>query len=320
MEVLVKAILHYRASPGFRKRLSDLTPEWLSIVVVNEDDWDALDKEIGDADVLLHVLEPVTAAMIEAAPKLRLIQKIGVGVNTIDLDAASKNHVAVTNMPGTNSQAVAEMTLTLMLSILRRVVSLDRETRAGKGWSLSDDVIDSMGEINGSTVGLVGYGEVPKRLAPALRALGAKIIYSSRRPVLGIEKDHRTLDALLAEADIVSLHLPETNETKGLINDKTMNQMRRGSILINTARGGLVDELALIRALKSGQIRAAGLDTLSVEPAPSEHPLFSLDNVVITPHLAWLTPETLARSLNIAIDNCDHLRQGRTLVNEITKL
>ena len=315
----MKAILHYRASPRFRKRLFDLSPEWLSIVVVNEDDWDALAKEIVDADVLLHVLQPVTAAMIEAAPKLRLIQKIGVGVDTIDLDAASKSHVAVANMPGTNSQAVAEMTLTLMLSILRRVVSLDRETRAGKGWSLSDDVIDSMGEINGSTVGLVGYGEVPKRLAPVLRALGAKIIYNSRRPVRGIEKDHRTLDALLAEADIVSLHLPETNETKGLINDKTMNQMRRGSILINTARGGLVDELALIRALKSGQIRAAGLDTLSLEPAPVGHPLFSLDNVVITPHLAWLTPETLARSLNIAIDNCDHLRQGRALVHEIKK-
>ena len=124
----MKAVLQYRASPGLRKQLAALAPDWLQIVVVAECDRETFAEEMRDTDVLLHVLEPVTAEVIAGAPKLQLIQKIGVGVNTIDLDAAQAHGVAVSNMPGTNSQAVAELTLTLMLAVLRRLVSLDRET------------------------------------------------------------------------------------------------------------------------------------------------------------------------------------------------
>ncbi|HET7634558.1 MAG TPA: NAD(P)-dependent oxidoreductase, partial [Burkholderiales bacterium] len=169
----MKAVLQYRASSGFRKRLRELAPDWLDITVVNETDRAIFQEEMRDAEILLHVLEPVTAEIIARAPRLRLIQKIGVGVNTIDLDNARSRSIAVTNMPGTNSQAVAEMTLLLMLAALRRIVQLDRATRHGQGWNLKPEVFDRVGELCGRTVGLVGYGEVPRRLAPALQALGA---------------------------------------------------------------------------------------------------------------------------------------------------
>ncbi len=177
----MKAVLHYRASPGFRRRLA-AAPDWLSLAVVAEADSEAFAREMIDAEVLLHVLEPVTADHIAAAPALRLIQKIGVGVNTIDLAAARARGIAVCNMPGTNSQAVAELTLALMLAALRRVPLFDRETRAGRGWTAELDHFDGIGEIAGRTVGLVGYGEVARRLAPVLAALGARVLYTATAP------------------------------------------------------------------------------------------------------------------------------------------
>jgi len=306
----MKAVLQYRASPGFRAQLAAAAPSWLQIVVVDEIDKARFAAEMRDAEVLLHVLEPVTADVIAAAPELKLIQKIGVGVNTIDLEAARARGIAVANMPGTNSQAVAELTLALMLAALRRVRELDRDTRTGRGWQLPVETFDRVGEIGGKTVGLVGYGEIPRRLAPALRALGAEVLYTARSPRVGEEMGWRTLDELLTIADIVSLHLPLTPETAKLVHAGSIARMKPGVVLVNTARGGLVDETALADALRSGRVAAAGLDVLAVEPAVGDHPFFALDNVVVTPHVAWLTPETLARSIGIAIDNCRRLAAG----------
>jgi phosphoglycerate dehydrogenase-like enzyme len=313
----MKAVLQYRASPGFRAQLAAAAPSWLQIVVLDETDKARFAEEMRDAEVLLHVLEPVTADVIAAAPELKLIQKIGVGVNTIDLEAARARGIAVTNMPGTNSQAVAELTLALMLAALRRVRELDRETRAGRGWQLPIDTLDRVGEIGGKTVGLIGYGEIPRRLAPALRALGAEVLYTARSPRVGEEMGWRALDDLLAVADIVSLHVPLTPETAKLVNAASIARMKAGVVLVNTARGGLVDETALADALRSGRVAAAGLDVLAVEPAVADHPFFALDNVVVTPHVAWLTPETLARSLGIAIDNCRRLAEGEPLRHRV---
>ena len=130
--------------------------------------------------MLLHVLERVTGAVIERAPRLKLIQKLGVGVDTIDLDAARARGVAVCNMPGTNTRAVAELTLLLMLATLRRLFELDTQTRAGKGWALDPELLDSLGELGGRTVGLVGFGAVGKCLTPMLHGIGARVIYTSR--------------------------------------------------------------------------------------------------------------------------------------------
>src|SRR5215831_10025749 len=178
MAAAMKAVLQYRASPGFRKRIAELD---FPTVVVDEDNKDRFRREMADADILLHVLEPVTAAVIETAPRLKLIQKIGIGVNTIDLDAARRCGVAVCNMPGTNTQAVTEMTLLLMLATLRRLSHLAGLTRAGRGWTLDYDTPDDLGELAGRTVGLVGFGAVARRLMPMLQAIGAQVVYTSRR-------------------------------------------------------------------------------------------------------------------------------------------
>lgn len=313
----MKAVLQYRASPGFLERLRHLDADWLEIVVVEEPDKAAFAAEMRDADVLLHVLEYVPAAVIEAAPKLRLIQKIGVGVNTIDLDAAKAHDVAVCNMPGTNSQAVAELTITLILAALRRVAYFDSATRDGAGWTADLAHFDGIGEVAGRTLGLVGYGEIARRVAPVAKALGARVLYTATARKQDAEAEWRDLPALLAESDIVSLHLPLTESTEKMIDAAAIARMKPGAVLVNTARGGLVDEAALVEALQSGRLRAAGLDVFATEPVGSANPLLSLDNVVVMPHIAWLTPETLERSLGVALENCRRLRDGKVLINRV---
>lgn len=313
----MKAVLQYRAGPGFRDQIAALAPDGLDVVVVDEADEALFTAEMRDADVLLHVLKQVTADVIAAAPALKLIQKIGVGVNTIDLDAARAHGVAVANMPGTNSQAVAEMALALMLATLRRIPLLDRAMRDGRGWALDAATFDTAGEIAGRTVGLVGYGEVPRRLAPVLATLGADVIYAARGEKPDAVGERRDLDVLLAEADIISLHLPLTDDTARMIDAAAIDRMKPGAVLINTARGGLVDEDSLHAALTSGRLAAAGLDTVTEEPAHASNTLFALENVVVTPHIAWLTPETLARSLGIAFENCLRIGAGEDLLNQV---
>jgi phosphoglycerate dehydrogenase-like enzyme len=313
----MKAVLQYRASPGFRAQIEAARPGWIDVAVVDEADRETFAREMADADVLLHVLERVTAAAIDGAPKLRLIQKIGVGVNTIDLEHARAKGIAVANMPGTNSRAVAEMTLALMLAALRRIAYFDPRMRAGQGWSAELDSFDGLGEVAGRTVGLVGYGEVARILAPILKAMGARVLYTATARKDDAEGEWRTLPQLLRESDIVSLHLPLVTETERLIDASALAAMKTGAVLVNTARGGLVDEPALVAALKSGKLRAAGLDVVTVEPAPAGNPLFDLPNVVLMPHIAWLTPETLSRSLGIAFENCRRLRDGEPLLHRV---
>lgn len=313
----MKAVLQYRASPGFCRQIEALAPDWLDVAVVDEGDKTAFADAMQDAEILLHVLEVVTADVIANAPALRLIQKIGVGVNTIDLAAAEQNDIAVCNMPGTNSRAVAEMTLTLMLSALRRVPYYDARMRAGDGWTADLDSFDGLGEVAGRTVGLVGYGDVARSLAPVLKAMGATVLYTATSQKADADADWRDLPALLAGSDIVSLHLPLTPATEKMIDAEAIASMKHGSVLVNTARGGLVDEAALLEALTSGHLRAAGLDVVTVEPAPAENPLFALDNVVVMPHIAWITPETLDRSLGIAFENCRRVRDGEDLLHRV---
>jgi phosphoglycerate dehydrogenase-like enzyme len=313
----MKAVLHYRATPGFRREVSALENDWLCIAVVDETEKGTFARELQDADVLLHVLEPVKSHTIERAPRLRLIQKLGVGVDTIDLEAARRRGVAVCNMPGTNTRAVAELTLLLMLAAFRRLAELDAQTRAGRGWVLDTDVLDNLGELGGRTVGLVGFGAVGRCLTPMLNGIGARVIYADVAEVPGEPATFVSLQELLVTSDVVSLHVPLTAETAGMINEKTLASMKPGAILVNTARGGLVDYEALYGALCSGRLRAAGLDVFATEPVDASHPLLRLPNIVVTPHLAWLTGETLSRSLGVFAENCRRLRDGQPLLNRI---
>jgi phosphoglycerate dehydrogenase-like enzyme len=311
-----RVVLHHEAGPSLRAKLAALDEQGLHVEVA-ADDPAALRAALVDAEILWHVLTPATAAIIEGAPRLRLIQKIGVGLNTIDLAAAARRGIAVCNMPGTNTAAVAEMTLALMLACLRRLPQLDRATRAGRGWALPSEEQDRYGEIGGRTVGLVGMGAVPRRLAPVLDALGAEVVFANRSEHPELPWRRLPIERLLGTADIVSLHLPLVAGTDRLIDEAALARMRPGSILVNTARGGLVDEPALIRALSSGRLAAAGLDVFAEEPVTRENPLLALDTVVLAPHRAWLTQETLGRSIAVAVENCRRLRNGSPLLHQV---
>ncbi|HZG31918.1 MAG TPA: NAD(P)-dependent oxidoreductase [Sphingopyxis sp.] len=303
-------VLHARPSPGFRDAVDAI---FGAGVVTHVDEAEPLDGVASEITALLHVLTPVTPGFIASAPKLELIQKLGVGVNTIALDAARDHGVAVCNMPGTNSQAVAEMALSLMMAVLRRTCFFDARTRAGEGWTADPSELDQVGEIGGRTIGLVGFGHSAQLLAPALAALGAKIVYTARSP-RDVPYEFVPLERLLAESDIVSLHIPLTDETRASIDPFAM---KKGAILVNTARGELVDQAKLVEALASGQLRGAGLDVFVEEPLPRGNPLLGLPGVVLAPHIAWLTPETLVRSLTVAHENCRRLTAGEPLLHQV---
>jgi phosphoglycerate dehydrogenase-like enzyme len=313
----MKVVCGYDPGEPYRPWFGGWADEEALVVVSPEEDVAKFASDLRDAEVLLHILRPVTEEVLRGAPRLRLVQKIGVGVDTINLEAAQRRGVAVANMPGTNTQAVAEAALMLMLAALRNLPGLDRECRVGNGWTPEQEAQErrnTLGELCGRTVGLVGAGAVASRLVGPLEGLGARVIYTDRRerPNLGIER--HDLDYLLEASDVVSLHLPLTPETEGLIDQRALARMKPAAVLINTARGGLVEETALVEALTSGRLLAAGLDVLAEEPPPPDHPLLSLDNVVLTPHVAWLTQETLSRSFDVALENIRRLRDGRDLL------
>ncbi len=310
----MNVVFHYAAGPGLAAQLAALPG--LAVTICPEPDEAALARALPEMEVLWHVLKPCTAAMIAAAPRLRLIQKIGVGVNTIDLDAARARSIPVCNLPGTNSQAVAEMALLLMLACLRRLPQADAALRAGH-WSTDPATQDSLGELAGRTVGLVGYGAVPRLLAPILAAMGCRVLHATRAEVADAVGDRTDLPSLLAQSDVVSLHVPLTPETTHLIDAAALACMKPGAILINTARGGLVDQAALVDALRAGRLAAAGLDVFESEPAPPDNPLLALPNVVVAPHIAWMTTGTFARSLAVAAENCRRLATGENLLHRV---
>jgi len=314
----MKALLHFRASKSLANQIREQSPPWLDLAVAAPEDHATVETELRDTDVLFHVLAPAGQQLLSLAPKLKLIQKIGVGVNTIDLQEAKRRDILVANMPGTNSQAVAEMTLSLMLAAMRKIVVFDRMTKQGQGWSLPPDAMDGMGEVSGKVGGLVGFGEVPRRLVPVLKALGAHVIHAARRPSDEADTERVSLDELVRRADIISLHVPLTPETSNVIDAAQLDRMKPGVVIVNTARGELIDEDALYASLTAGKVSSVGLDVLGREPALADHPLFALPNATVTPHVAWLTSETIQRSLSVAFENCRRLREGLPLVHSVS--
>ena len=311
----MRVLFHHPCGPWLRQQLAALESDQLTIDVVADADGPDLERALATADVLLHVLHPVSDAMMALAPNLKLIQKIGVGLDAIGLEAARTRQIAVCNMPGTNTQAVVELTIGLMLNVLRRISSLDHQLRVDGAWTLPLSSQGQFGEISGKVVGLVGYGQVARRLEVVLDALGATVLINSRTPVTPVIGTYATQQVLLQQSDIISLHIPETAETRNWLNAKAIGQMKPGAVVINTARGQLIDEQAMIAALESGHLAGAGLDVFEQEPLDPESAILSAPNVVTLPHVAWLTRETLQRSLKVAHENITRLRQGHELLN-----
>ncbi len=310
----VRVLAHF--VPG-GKVLDFVAPEsdWLDVRYCADDDDKAFHRELPKADVIWHVLRPLSAADLERASKCRLVHKLGAGVNTIDVDAATRLGIAVANMPGANAASVAEGTVLLMLAALRRLPELDRITRAGKGWPSDPSLGETVRDIGGCTVGLVGYGNIAKRVETIVTAMGSEVLHTSTG-----DDGHpgwRSLPDLLAASDIVSLHLPLTAKTANLLDAEALSAMKASAVIVNTSRGPIIDEDALVDALREGRLGAAGLDVFAVEPVPHDNPLLSLDNVVLTPHVTWYTVDTMRRYLAEAVDNCKRIRDGRDLRNVV---
>jgi D-3-phosphoglycerate dehydrogenase len=235
----------------------------------------------------------LTAKAIASCPTLKVISKHGVGVSNIDVAAATARGIPVYVTPGANAQSVTEMTLALMFAAARRVSWMDHEIRVGR-WSRAQDGL----ELSGRTLGLVGFGQVARRVSVACQAIGMSVIvYDPLLPegsdLQGAERV-ASLEQLLPRSQVLSLHVPLTDKTRGFIGAEQLALLPRNALLINTARGEVIDEPALIAALRDRRLYAAGLDTMAVEPLPTNSPLLGLDNVVLTPHVGGSTPAALA--------------------------
>ncbi|HEX4147439.1 MAG TPA: phosphoglycerate dehydrogenase [Pirellulales bacterium] len=243
-----------------------------------------------------------------AATKLRAIARVGVGYDSIDVPAASDHGVAVCTTPGTNHDSVAEQAIALITGIFRDLPARDREIRNGT-WRRKP-----VRRLAGNTLGLLGLGRIGKAIVPRAHGLGLTVIAYDPFPDRAFAEKHdvrlMALDEVLAAADIVSLHLPWTAETSDLINAASLKKMKRGSVLVNTARGGLVDEQALAAALESGQLSAAGLDVFKTEPLPADSPLARMNNVVLCPHMGGLDQASLDAMSTLAAQCLVDLHAG----------
>ncbi|MFZ0627236.1 MAG: hydroxyacid dehydrogenase [Acidimicrobiia bacterium] len=259
------------------------------------------------AGLIVRSATKVDARMIAGAPELRVIGRAGVGVDNIDLSAATERGIAVMNAPGGNTVSAAELTLALLLSVARRVPEADRSIRAGK-WERSR--FQGV-ELRGRTLGVIGAGRIGGAVAERCRAFGMKVIAYDPYLQPGDSRDLRVgfvgLDELLATADVISLHVPLTEETKGLIGAVAISKMKKRAFVLNASRGGVVDEGALAVALTEGKIAGAALDVYESEPLSAESPLLQAPNLVLTPHLGASTKEA---QVQVALEVATSIRSA----------
>jgi D-3-phosphoglycerate dehydrogenase len=260
---------------------------------------DGLIERIADAAVVLNIRSSskFSSRVLDACPHLRVLSVWGTGTDHVDLDAAARRGIAVRTTPGVSAVSIAEHTLALLLAVARHLPQSDSATRSGQ-WVRGQSV-----ELNGKTCGVIGLGAIGRRFAELARAIGMRVIAWTMHPraIPGVEMVE--LDDLYRASDVVSVHLRLSPETSGMLGAPQFGLMKKSAILINTARGAIVDEPALVEALAGGRIAGAGLDVFTVEPLPAGHPLTKLPNVVLTPHCAGITPEALEAGLKMAVEN-----------------
>ncbi|WEV70365.1 D-2-hydroxyacid dehydrogenase [Lactobacillus sp. ESL0785] len=274
-------------------------------------------KRIGTAEIVLTNKTPLDKEVIIKAPNLKYIGVTATGYNVIDLAAAAEAGVTVTNVPSYGSDAVAQFTFALLLEITNQVGLHNKLVHEGK-WTSNPDFTfwaKPLMELTGKTLGLVGFGAIAKRVAEIGHALGMKIIFYNHRPkaITNTWVKQVSLEQLYKEADVISLHVPQTPETTNLICTQAIKQMKKGVIILNTARGGLINEADLAEALNSGRIAAAGVDVAQTEPIPATSPLLTAKNCYITPHIAWAPKETRDRLLQIVFANLRAYLNGENL-------
>lgn len=293
----------------------------------------SLDEEIleiaADADfIMADAISAVSANLIASMPNLKLIHSEGVAFNRIDCAAAKEAGVAVCNNAGVNSGAVAEQAIMLMLACLRDAIAGDAAVRAGRQIQKKERMmVEGFRELGDCKVGFIGFGSIAQATALRLSAWGCDMVYNKRTP-LSAEDEERfgarfvELDELLASCDIVSIHVPVTPETTGLVDADFIRKMKRGSILINTARGEIVDQIALKEAIISGQLSAAGLDTLHPEPVKPDNPLLHLPaeyekRIVFSPHIGGVSEGMFYRAHRTVWENVARIIEGEEPINRV---
>ena len=272
------------------------------------------DADLPSAEALL-VLAPVTSAAIGRAERLRLVQVLGAGADFVDLEAARRAGVPVATTDGSNATSVAEHAMALTLALVRRLATTDRRIRQGE-WPQFELYRGGVFELAGKTLGLVGFGHIGQKLARMARGFEMRALYYARHRLTPASEAERgaiycELDRLLTEADVVSIQVPLTDATCGLIGWRELELMKRSALLINTSRGPVVDEAALVEALEAHRIAGAGLDVYAIEPLPPDHRLRQLDQVVLSPHAAGAAQESIQRTFDVALDNLARVSEAR---------
>ncbi len=276
--------------------------------------------EAADCDALLNTYAgPISAEVMAKMPRCKIIARYGIGVDTIDLEAATKAGIIVTNNPTYCIEEVAEQTMALLLAAARKIAFYDRQVRAGR-WELPPG--KPLYRVRGRTLGLVGFGNIARQVARRAAAFGMKIVYADPFVEPGqfdAPGEKMDLMPMLGESDFVSLHPPLTAQTRKMINDETLAAMKPGAVLINCARGPVIDTDALVRALDAKKIAGCALDTVDPEPLPDPHPLRGRDNVIITPHAAWYSEQAMAGLQAGAPGEVKRVLSGEWPVNVVNK-
>ncbi len=276
---------------------------------------DEIVEHIGDSDCIILNKVNITADVLDACPKVKLISILATGYNVVDLKAAADRGVTVCNVPSYSTDSVAQMVFALIFELVSKVGAHSVSVKSGD-WSASKDfcytVQGGIGELAGKTLGIIGYGAIGKKVAAIASAFGMKLLINNRTPFEGSVSKEK----VFAESDFVTLHCPLTADNAKMINADALSGFKDGAYLINTARGGLVDDQALADALNSGKLAGAGLDVLSQEPPVSVNPLIGAANCIITPHIAWATLEARTRLIEATYLNVKAFLENRT-VNKV---
>ena len=271
---------------------------------------EAIQRIQGHQIVLTNKI-PITREILEACPDIRLICVLATGYNIVDVDACKEKGIPVCNVPSYGTAAVAQFTLALMLEICHQIGHHNQAVHEGK-WCASKNFCfwdTPQMELAGKTLGIIGYGRIGQAVAKLAQAFGMRVLAYSRTP-RDADVPFVELDTLLAESDFVSLHCPQFLETTGMVNAAFIGKMKDGAILINTARGGLVNEQDLCDALVSGKLSAAAVDVVSAEPMKQDNPLLNAPNCTITPHIAWAPKESRQRLLDCVVENIRAFLEG----------
>lgn len=277
-----------KITPEMKALLRAEVPADIDLFFLDEMEEAEQDEKLAHAESLLTATYVVDDALMQRAPKLKIVQKLGVGTDNIDSAAAAKRGIIVSNVPGGNANGVAELTLGLILNVYRKINQLDKATKSGV-WAMWKYRNCSY-EIKGKKHGIIGFGDIGKRVAELSKAFGATLYYCSRkRASAEVEALYNVtylgLEELLTVSDIVSIHVPLSQETRNWITAEKLNLMKPNSIFINVSRGNVVNETDLYEVLASGKILGAGIDVWATEPISGDNPLLTLENVVATPHV-----------------------------------